>query len=121
MITEKIIRTITPTECEGLIRPIHGDLEVLSDKLKLPILISLSFGAKRLKQISKDVSGITDKVHSKELKDLKMNLLINSRVFDTFPPTVKYIVTERGLSFFSVFYELSDWGKHREKISSKYN
>lgn len=97
--------------------PVKDALDVLSGRWKLPILISLGFGNKRFKEISKDVQGITDKVLSKELKDLEANKLIIRTVYDTFPPTVEYAATEHGMSLYEVIDALYKWGiMHREKI-----
>ena len=54
---------------------------------------------------------------SKELKALEMNHLIKRTVYDTFPPTVEYSITEHGKSLEKVLAELGSWGTlHRKKI-----
>ncbi|MBY0426334.1 MAG: helix-turn-helix transcriptional regulator, partial [Cytophagales bacterium] len=77
----------TPTTCMGMLLPVKDALQVLNGRWKLPIIISLTFGAKRFRQISKDVHGITDRMLSKELKDLETNQLVKRTVQDSFPPT----------------------------------
>jgi len=110
----------THSECQGIIRPVRDALEVLNGKWKLAIIGALSFGTKRFKQISKEVNGITDKVLSKELKDLEMNQLVKREVYDTFPPTVEYSITPHGRSLEKVINELRLWGlSHRKKIIGK--
>jgi DNA-binding HxlR family transcriptional regulator len=105
------------SECLGLLLPVRDALEVINGKWKLPIIVALSFGPRRFKQISKEVHGITDKMLSKELKDLEMNKLVKRNIYDTFPPTVEYTITEHGQSLKKVINELKDWGvKHRKKI-----
>jgi len=107
-------------ECMGMLLPVRDALEVLNGKWKLPIIISLSFGTKRFRQISKDIDGITDKMLSKELKDLEMNKLIKRTIHDTFPPTVEYSITEHGSSLKKLINELRYWGEvHRKKIIGK--
>jgi DNA-binding HxlR family transcriptional regulator len=102
------------------IKAIRDSMEVLNGSWKLPILVSLSGGAKRFKQIAKDVEGISDKMLSKELKDLEMNQLVKRTVFDTFPPTVEYAVTEHTSSLSEVMIALKNWGlHHRKKIIGK--
>src|ERR1700722_13718461 len=96
--------------CQGRLVPVRDALEVLSGKWKLPIIVSLSFGNKRFKQVATEVAGITDRMLSKELKDLEMNRLINRTVYDTFPPTVEYSITEHGKSLHKVIMELGNWG-----------
>lgn len=110
----------TPTTCNAMLVPVRDALEVLNGKWKLPIIIALSFGTKRFKQISKEVHGITDKMLSKELKELEMNQLIKRDVYDSFPPTVEYSITSHGKSLQKVIKELRAWGlTHREKIMGK--
>ncbi len=104
-------------ECKRLILSVNDALDVLSGRWKLLILVSLNFGNKRFTQISKDLNGITDKMLSKELKELELNKLITRTVYDTFPPTVEYAITEHGLTLKQVFRELEKWGiKHRQEI-----
>ena len=106
--------------CMGMLLPVRDALEVLNGKWKLPIIISLSFGNKRFRQISKDVVGITDKMLSKELKDLEMNQMIKRTIYDTFPPTVEYSITDHGRSLKKVINELKNWGsEHRKKLIGK--
>lgn len=117
--TQKNAETAQET-CQGIIRPVRDALEVLNGKWKLAIIGSLTLGTKRFKQIAKDVSGITDKVLSKELRDLEANQLIKRDVYDTFPPTVEYSITAHGKSLESVINELRKWGlAHRKKIMGK--
>lgn len=95
-------------------------LEVLSGRWKLQILISLMDGTKRFKQIAQDVADISDKMLSKELKDLETNQLVKRTVYDTFPPTVEYAVTEHTHSLKPLISALQDWGLvHRKKIMGK--
>lgn len=120
MITTQVNTEDKRAECVNAILPVKDALDVLSGRWKLPILIALSFGNKRFKQISRDVQGITDKVLSKELKELETNQLITRTVYDTFPPTVEYAATEHGQSLFDVIVALREWGiKHRTKIIGK--
>lgn len=107
-------------ECIRAILPIKDTLDVLNGRWKIPIIVSLRFGNKRFKEISRDVQGITDKVLSKELKALEVNKLIIRSVYDTFPPTVEYSLTKHALSLDNVIKALREWGMiHREKIIGK--
>ena len=106
--------------CHHALLPVKDALEVLNGAWKLQIMISLLTGPKRFKQISKEVTGISDKMLSKELKDLEMNKLVVRTVFDTFPPTVEYSSTEHSKSLGTVILALRDWGLlHRKKIMAK--
>ena len=104
--------------CMGMIRPVRDALDVLSGKWKIPILISLSFGNKRFGQMTRDIPKITDRMLSKELRDLEVNGLVQRRVHDSVPVFVEYSLTEYGHSLDKVIHELRDWGvKHRERYA----
>lgn len=104
-------------ECTKSILPVRDALEVLSGKWKLPIIISLMFGNKRFSQIAKEVPGITDKMLSKELRDLESHDLVKRTVFDSIPVVVEYSLTEYGHSLKVVIATLRDWGvAHRKRM-----
>lgn len=104
-------------ECSRMILPVRDAIDVLNGKWKLPIIISLTFGNKRFTQMSQEVPGITDRMLSKELKELEMNQLIKRTVYDAFPPVVEYSITPHGRSLEKVIDELRTWGlMHRRKI-----
>ncbi|PRD48544.1 winged helix-turn-helix transcriptional regulator [Sphingobacterium haloxyli] len=106
--------------CPKTMLSISDALEALDGRWKLLILFALSDGPLRFKQISREVMGITDKTLSKELKLLESNLLISRHVYDTFPPTVEYAITEHGMSLENVLKELHYWGlHHRKKVLGK--
>lgn len=117
METENDCPEISHSACKSLLLPVQDALQILHGRWKLPIIISLTFGTKRFKQIANELGGITDKMLSKELKDLEANQLIVRKVHDTFPPTVEYSITEHGKSLHSVIEALRNWGAdHRTKI-----
>lgn len=111
---------LTREGCPESILAIKDSLDALEGRWKLLILLSLSNGNKRFKQLSKEVGGITDKMLSKELKLLEANKLIKRDVYDTFPPTVEYSITQHGKSIDSVLESLYHWGqRHRNEVLGK--
>lgn len=111
---------LTQEGCPKTMLSIKDALEALEGRWKLLILFALSSGPKRFKQLSKEVNGISDKILSKELKNLEANKLVNRNVYDTFPPTVEYSITAHGLSLEKVLEELHYWGlSHRKRIIGK--
>lgn len=80
----------------------------------------VSFGSKRFKEISREVTGITDKTLSKELKDLEVNQLVSRTVINSFPTRVEYEITAHGRTLKNVMTELRLWGRaHRAQIFNK--
>ena len=117
---EKTKKKFDQCECAKFILTVKDTLDALNGRWKLPILVALRFGNKRFKEISKEINGITDKMLSKELKELEVNQLVTRTVYDTFPPTVEYAITKHGLSLDKVILSLRDWGMdHRKKIIGK--
>lgn len=106
--------------CTKAMIPVRDALDILSGKWKLQILIALSFGNKRFSQMSKQIHGITDKMLSKELRDLEMNQLIIRTVYDAVPVVVEYSMTPHGKTLEKLIDELQAWGTlHRKKILNK--
>lgn len=109
-------REISSKECKVFIRPVRDVIDLIGGKWKLPIIIALSFGNQRFKELERQVEGITPRMLSKELKDLQINGLVNRVVFNTTPVTVEYSLTDYGKSLDSVIEVMRDWGtKHRAK------
>jgi DNA-binding HxlR family transcriptional regulator len=107
-------------ECTKAILPVRDALDILSGKWKLPIIIALSFGNKRFSQMAKEIPEITDKMSSKELRDLEMNQLVKRTVYDAVPVVVEYSMTPYGKTLDKLIDELRDWGlKHRKRIIGK--
>lgn len=107
-------------DCRKRLLPVKDALEVLSGKWKLQIILSLTFGKKRFKQIQREIPGLTPKMLSKELKALETNELVERHVYDTLPVTVEYELTSHGKTIRPLIEELHNWGtKHRKKIISK--
>jgi DNA-binding HxlR family transcriptional regulator len=67
-----------------------------------------------------DIDGISNKMLSKELKELEMNRLVTRTILDTQPITVQYELTPYGRTLQPIIANLSDWGKkHRKLIIGK--
>ena len=107
-------------ECQAMIRPVNDALDVLNGKWKLPIIIALSFGNKRFSEMSKEIPRITDRMLSKELRDMEMNNLVKRTVHDSIPVVVEYSLTEYGHSLDTVIVALRKWGmEHRRRLGAK--
>ncbi|PSL23740.1 HxlR family transcriptional regulator [Chitinophaga ginsengisoli] len=100
---------------------VHDAMDVLSGKWKIPIISSICYyNERRFSDILNDVPGISNKMLSKELKELEINELIKRTVLDTQPITVQYVLTEHGKTLQTIIKNLTDWGiEHRRKIIGK--
>ncbi len=102
--------------CKGQLLPVRDALEILSGKWKIPIIIALSFGNYRFKELHRQI-GLTPKMLSKELKDLELQQLVKRTVYDTTPVSVEYALTPYASSLQPVISALMEWGaNHRKRI-----
>ncbi|GAB2765903.1 helix-turn-helix domain-containing protein [Rhabdobacter roseus] len=104
--------------CKQHIRAVHDAMDVLNGKWTISIIAVLCYHQqRRFSDILSDVKGISNKMLSKELKEMEMNKLITRTVMDTQPVTVYYELTDYGQKLQAVIKNLSDWGsEHRKKI-----
>ncbi|UOQ51746.1 winged helix-turn-helix transcriptional regulator [Hymenobacter cellulosivorans] len=114
---------LTPVASEAaavlgeILQPVTDALYVLQGKWKLPILLALAPGTKRFGELTKALPTITDRMLSKELKELEANLLITRSVIEGVPVKVEYALTDHGISLHDVIIELQKWGlRHRKKV-----
>ncbi len=100
---------------------VHDTMDVLNGKWKISIISSICYyNQRRFSDILNDVPGISNKMLSKELKDLEINKLIKRTVVNSTPVTVHYNLTEYGLTLRDIINQLSDWGvQHRKMITGK--
>jgi DNA-binding HxlR family transcriptional regulator len=111
---------LSSTECSKSLLPVQDALYILSGKWKIPIIIALIHGNKRFKELHREITGITAKMLSKELKELEVNALVTRTVYDTIPVSVEYELTAYGTTLDEVIMALRDWGlKHRQKIKER--
>jgi len=99
------------------IMAIHDAMDVLNGKWKISIISSICYyNERRFSDILNDVTGISNKMLSKELKDLEMNKLIKRTVLATQPVTVQYNLTEYGKTLQTIINNLADWGTEHRKV-----
>ncbi len=100
---------------------IQDSMDVLSGKWKIPIISSICYyNKRRFSDILNDVVGISNKMLSKELKELEVNKIVNRTVLETQPISVQYELTEHGKTLQIIINNLSEWGQtHRRKIIGK--
>jgi DNA-binding HxlR family transcriptional regulator len=108
-------------ETRKKMRAVQDSMDALNGKWKISIISSICcYDKRRFSDILNDVIGISNRMLSKELKELEINQLIKRTVLDTQPIAVQYELTEHGNTLHSIINNLSDWGiAHRKKIVGK--
>ena len=110
-----------PMEQKKRMRAVQDAMDALNGKWKISIISSICcYGKRRFSDILNDVTGISNRMLSKELKELEINQLVKRTVLDTQPITVQYELTEHGNTLQTIISNLAAWGVvHRKKIVGK--
>jgi DNA-binding HxlR family transcriptional regulator len=110
----------TKEACSKSIAAIQDTLYVLNGKWKIPIIVALSAGPMRFSELRNELTEITPKVLSKELKDLELNEFVTRTVYATSPVTVEYALTRYSLSLNKIIAEMREWGmQHRKRLQRR--
>ena len=76
--------------------PIDTFINVVKGKRKGTIILHLFQGDKRYNELVKLLTDISERMLTKQLKELESDGLINRTVFPEVPPRVEYSLTELG-------------------------
>jgi DNA-binding HxlR family transcriptional regulator len=91
--------------------PIEATLDVIGGKWKPLVIYQLKDGTLRFNQIVNRVEPrITQRMLTKELRELEKDGLVKRKVYPQVPPKVEYSLTETGESLIPILDELCDWG-----------
>ncbi|RFM30624.1 winged helix-turn-helix transcriptional regulator [Deminuibacter soli] len=117
---EEIHGDVSKEICMKSLDAVKDALYAVNGKWKLPIIIALSEGPRRFKELQRALDDITPKMLSKELKEMELNEFITRTVYDTTPVTVEYALTPYSGSLKEVILSLRDWGiEHKKHLQSK--
>jgi DNA-binding HxlR family transcriptional regulator len=122
MATINIKGAVREATCEEELTAMRDSIELFSGKWKLQLLRYLAnrtAESNHFKKILREITGISARMLSKELKMLEINFLVTRTVLPTKPVTVAYAITPYGQTILPVAENLVEWGLfHREKVKS---
>jgi len=99
--------------------PVELVIDLISGKWKLLILRELMFGTRRFSQLQRAIPGITQKMLTKQLRELERSGLVSRKVYPEVPPKVEYSLTELGKSLKDIFDAMHRWGeRYMKEITS---
>ena len=93
------------TEC-----PVFYTANLIGNKWKIIIIRDLLTGTKRYSELSKSVTGISAKVLTENLRDLKKSGIITRKVYPVVPPKVEYSLTNKGEDLKDVINAMKEYG-----------
>ncbi len=95
--------------------PVEATVDILSGRWKPLILWALRDGTLRFGQIEEELSvympNITQRMLTRQLRELEDDGLIARKVYPEVPPRVEYTLTERYMSLMPIVERMYEWGK----------
>ena len=90
---------------------IEATLDVIGGKWKPLVIYQLKDGTLRFNQIvGKVTPRITQRMLTKELRELEKDGLVIRKVYPQVPPKVEYSLTETAQTLIPILDQLCDWG-----------
>ena len=91
--------------------PFEYTLDIIGGKWKMKIMYELACGQTlRYGQLKRNISSITHKMLSSQLKQLESDGIINRKEYSQIPPKVEYSLSEKGNSLMPILNEMCKWG-----------
>jgi len=90
-------------------------LQVMGGKWKPIILYHLgASGVLRFSELRRGMPEVTDRMLTRQLRELEADGLIVREVYRQVPPRVEYSLTRLGLGLFPILEQMRDWGAEYE-------
>lgn len=86
-------------------------LEIIGGKWKLVILRNLFEGTKRFGELRRAMPNVTQRMLTRQLRELEEDGLVHRKVYTQVPPKVEYSLTETGESLESIVRQIDGWGE----------
>ena len=90
--------------------PVEVTLSLIGEKWKVLIIRELLNGTKRFGELKRDVSGISQKVLTTNLRSMEDDGLVVRKVYPQVPPRVEYTLSDVGYSLAPVLNAMASWG-----------
>lgn len=91
--------------------PVEATLSLLDGKWKGVILFHLMEGTLRFNEIRRKLPSVTQRMLTKQLRELEESGLLSRTVFPVVPPHVEYALTPLGTSLRPIIQAMAVWGE----------
>ena len=92
--------------------PVEATLELIGGKWKGLVLFHLLQGTMRFSELRRKVPGVTQRMLTRQLRELESAGLVLRTVYAEVPPRVEYALTVEGESLRPVILALREWGRN---------
>lgn len=90
--------------------PVEACVEVVGGKWKGVILFHLLGGTRRFNELLRLIPGVTQRMLTRQLRELEDDRIIERKIYPEVPPKVEYSLTEFGKTLEPVLRMLQSWG-----------
>ena len=98
--------------------PAQAAWNIVSGKWKPCIIHVLATGTMRFNRLKRTVPGITQRMLTRQLRELEADGLVARHHYPEIPARVEYELTALGQSILPIFTDLTDWwGQHEAAIT----
>ena len=91
--------------------PVEATLDLIGGKWKGVVLYHLADGVLRFNELGRRLTGVTQRMLTKQLRELEEAGLIVRKGYAEVPPKVEYRLSKRGESLKPVIRSLKVWGE----------
>ncbi len=103
--------------------PVNATLKVIGGQWKLLILWYLSQETLRFNELTRRLSGVTQKMLAQQLRELEAAGLVVRKVYPEVPPKVDYAITDYGKTLEPVLKAMAEWSvgkaEHQPNLASE--
>ncbi|MFI0450938.1 winged helix-turn-helix transcriptional regulator [Actinomadura sp. 6N118] len=89
-------------------------LDRIGDRWTVLVLVELSKGVRRFRELERAIPGISQRMLTLTTKRLCRDGLVERNAYPTVPPQVDYRLTEMGRSLGETIVTLSDWSRENK-------
>ncbi|MBA4224290.1 helix-turn-helix domain-containing protein [Bosea sp. (in: a-proteobacteria)] len=93
--------------------PVEATLDLIDGKWKGVIIYHLLSGTLRFNEIRRKLPSATQRMLTRQLRELEESGLVLRTVYAQVPPRVDYALTEEGRSLEEIVRAMHAWGEHR--------
>ena len=101
----------SPTEHAATVCPVEVTVSIVGGSWKLTIIQKLLAGTRRFGELRREVGDVTDRVLTRQLRDLESDGLVHREVFAEVPLRVEYSLTPRGRTLQPLVEMMDQWGQ----------
>lgn len=91
--------------------PVEAALEIIGGKWKGVTLFHLLDGKKRFNQLQREIGNVTQRMLTKQLRELESAGLVHREIYPVVPPKVEYSLTSKGRTLKPILEALKSWGE----------